>query len=534
MNRKLHMDTMHKQEILFDETAKKKILLGMKKIGEIIADSYGPLGGMVAIEKALGAPQMKKSAFVLLQGLHIKDDLEDVGISLVKQTCNQLKNGSGSSTAALLLFFMCNKVMKHLAAGYKSVFIKKGVEKGLDYILKELDKMKVSFHMDDVPKIIEAFNYNHTIEANLIIDGFKKSDASGLINVEMGNALQSTLHITQGLRITSGYIHDKFASSEGADIVLDNPSVLIVNKKCQSAHELLPILQWAHKSKKQLVLIADDFEAEIVSTILVNHLNKIFHIIPIKMPSFGERKASYVQDIACLTGATIIDESIGLRIKDLQESWFGTADSFTISKGYTTIVSQNINKEQLEERLSMLDLDIKNAASAFEKKQLVEEKAQLQGGLITIRVGGSNEMDIQHKKNVFEEAVVVIKSVLEDGVVAGGGIALLHAAKNMLSIPVENKDEYLGIQLLKDALDNVCATVIKNAGYNENCIIEKLLEREHQIGFDVMKGSYSNFIETGIVDPISLIKTAIIAACASTSIFIMCDVAMSAAMNTDS
>lgn len=498
------------KEIIFDEEARQKLYTGLKKLADVVACTLGPRGRNVGLEKSWGAPTITNDGNSIVRDFELEDTFENMGVSLAKEAVQKIKEkcGDGTTSGTLLLKTLVEQGLKLISAGASPIGIKRGIDKSVEAIIKELDKLAIPVTTDaEIMNIATVSASSNQEIGKVIADAIKKVGKQGVITIEEAKGTETTIEVVEGMQFDRGYQSAYFCTNAEKMICeMHNASLLLVDKKISSIHDLLPVLQSIASTGKELMIIAEDFEPDVLSTLVVNRLRGTLRVAAVKAPGFGDRRKAILQDIACLTGATVISEEAGLTLKDAAASALGTCDKIVSTKDTTTIVSTADNKKAIEARLKQLDAELKQATSNYDKEKIEERRAKLSGGVALIRVGAATEPELKNKKQAFEDSLNSTKAALESGIVPGGGVALLKASQAIKSLKLEG-DEALGGKIMSAACEAPIRQIIANSGMDPSVVLAEVLKKGGNFGFNAISEQVEDLVKSGVVDPCKVVRT---------------------------
>lgn len=497
------------KEIIFEEEARVKLAAGIKKLADVVAFTLGPKGRNVAIEKSWGAPTITNDGNTTIKDISLPDVFENMGVSMGKEVAQKIKDvsGDGTTTGTLLLRALVENGIKQIAAGASPIGIKRGIEKAVEAIIAEVEKTAIPVsNANEIRNIATASASGNQEIGQLIADAMDKVGKSGVITVEEAKGTSTSIDVVEGMQFDRGYISPYFCTNQEKQIVeMALPQILLVDKKISNVHELLPILQSIATTGKQLLIIAEDIEGDTLSTLVVNKLRGTLKVAAAKAPGFGDRRKALLEDIAILTGATVVSEDAGMNLKDLTADILGSAEKITLTKEHTTIVNGKGEKEKIQARIKQIDSEIASTKNSYDKEKLEERKAKLSSGVAVISVGAATEPELKQKKQMFEDSLNSTKAALEKGIVPGGGVALLHASKAASKLKLE-KDEAIGAQIVILACEAPIRQIISNTGYDASVILaEVLAAKKPSFGFNAASEKVEDLLTAGIVDPAKVV-----------------------------
>jgi chaperonin GroEL len=509
------------KELIFEEEARQKLFLGMKKLADVVACTLGPKGRNVGLEKSWGAPTITNDGGSIVRDFELKDVFENMGVSITKEVVQKIKEkcGDGTTTGTLLLKTLVESGLKYVSAGASPISLKRGIEKAVEAIVQELDKeaipVKGQQEIIDVASVSASSNKE---VGEIIAQAIEKVGRTGVITVEEAKGTETTIEIVEGMQFDRGYMSAYFCTNAEKMIVeMKNASLLLVDKKISSIHDLLPILQSIASTGKELLVVSEDLEGDVLSTLVVNRLRGTLRVAAVKAPGFGDNRKSMLQDIAVLTGATVISSDTGMNLRDVDVSVLGQCDKITITKDHTTIVSSSGDKEAIAARMKLIEAEIKKSTSDYDKKKLEERKAKLTGGVAQIRVGAATEPELKNKKQAFEDSLNSTKAALEAGIVPGGGVALLRASDAAKKLSLEG-DELLGVKIVIQACEAPIRQIIANAGKDSSVVVAEVLKKGGSFGFNALTEQVENLVSSGVIDPVKVVKNTLLYASSAAAI----------------
>ncbi|MFN4173909.1 MAG: chaperonin GroEL, partial [Parachlamydiaceae bacterium] len=465
------------KEIIFNEDARLKLQKGIKKLADLVAFTLGPKGRNVGIEKSWGAPTVTNDGNSIVKEVTLDDVYENMGVQMAKEVAQKLKEkcGDGTTTATLLTSALVENGIKNISAGASPIGIKRGIDKAVEAITQYLDKEAIPVKGDaEIRNIatVSASGNNHV--GDIIADAMARVGKNGVITIEESRGTETTVENVEGMQFDRGYLSPYFVTNPDKMIVeMEDVSLLISDKKINSIHELLPILNTIASTGKNLLIIAEDIEGDALSTLVINKLRGTLKVAAVKAPGFGDRRKAMLQDIAVLTGATVVSDDIGLSLKDIQPDALGSAKKVTISKEHTTIVDGAGKESDIKARIKQIDNEAANTTSSYDKEKLEERKAKLTGGVAVIKVGAPSEPELKQKKQQFEDSLSSTKAAVEAGIVPGGGKALLNAAKSLSNLKL-NGDEAIGAKIVAIACEAPLRQIAFNTGVDGNVIVREV------------------------------------------------------------
>jgi len=500
------------KEIIFDEEARRLLAKGIKTLADIVAFTLGPKGCNVGLEKSYGAPIITNDGNSIVKDITLKNTFENMGVSMAKEVVQQIKEkcGDGTTTATLLLNAMVEHGIKYIAAGASPISLKRGMDKAVEAVIKEIEKIAIPVKdSKEICNIATVSASGNTEIGKIISDAIEKVGKLGVITIEEAKGTETTIELVEGMQFDRGYLSSYFCTNqERLTVEMHNPQILIIDGKVSNIHELLPVLQTVATTGKELLIIAEDIEGDALSTLVINKLRGSLKVAAVKAPAFGDRRKAMLQDIAVLTGATLISEDTGITLKDAPIDALGSAEKVTITKENTIIVNGKGSDTEIKARIKQIENEVESVTSPYEKEKLVERKAKLSGGVAVIYVGASTEPELKQKKQMFEDSLNSTKAALEDGIVPGGGVALIKAGNVISSLNLEG-DELLGAKIVQLACDTPLRQIAHNAGFDGFVILHEVRSGKPNDGFNALTEKVENLLDAGVVDPAKVVKYAL-------------------------
>ncbi|BBA84983.1 chaperonin GroEL [Candidatus Nardonella dryophthoridicola] len=504
---------MTSKEVKFGNDARIKMLNGVNILANAVKVTLGPKGRNVVLDKSFGSPLITKDGVSVAREIELEDKFENMGAQMVKEVASKVNDmaGDGTTTATLLAQSIINEGLKAIAAGMNPMDIKRGIDKAVNYAINELKRISVS--CSDYKSIIQVGTISANSDENigkLIADAMEKVGKEGVITVEEGSGLNDELEIVEGMQFDRGYLSPYFINKPDFNIVeFDNPYILLIDKKITGIRELLPILENITKSNKPILIIAEDIEGEALATLVVNNMRGIFRAVAVKAPGFGDRRKSMLQDIAILTGGILISEEIGLDISKTTLKDLGNARKIIVDKDNTTIIDGYGDKKCINQRINQINKEKEQTDSEYDKEKLQERIAKLSGGVALIRVGAATEVEMKEKKSRVEDALNATRAAVEEGVVAGGGVALVRVSKNLLNLKGDNEDQNVGIKVAIKSMESPLRQIVSNAGEEPSIILNKIKLSDGNFGYNAFTEEYGDMIKMGILDPTKVTRSAL-------------------------
>ena len=509
--------------IAFNEEARRGLERGMNVLADAVKVTLGPRGRNVVLEKKWGAPTITNDGVSIAKEIELDDPWEKIGADLVKEVAKKTDDvaGDGTTTATVLAQALVREGLRNVAAGSNPMALKRGIEKAVDAISTELIAMAKPVETKEQISATASISAADSTIGEMIAEAMDKVGKEGVITVEESNTFGLELELTEGMRFDKGYISPYFTTdSDRMEAVLEDPYILIANGKIANIKDLLPILEKVMQSGKPLLIIAEDVEAEALATLVVNKIRGTFRSAAVKAPGFGDRRKAMLQDIAILTGATVISEEVGLKLEQTTMELLGTARKVVIAKEETTIVEGAGDAEQIKGRVNQIRAEIENSDSDYDREKLQERLAKLAGGVAVIKAGAATEVELKERKHRIEDAVRNAKAAVEEGIVAGGGVALLQAGKVAFGKLSLTGDEATGAKIVELAIEAPLKQIAMNAGLEGGVIVEKVRHLEAGFGLNAATGEYVDMIKAGIIDPAKVTRSALANAASIAALFL--------------
>ena len=502
------------KKIQFDIQAREGLKRGVDALANAVKVTLGPKGRNVIIGKSFGGPQVTKDGVTVAKEIELEDALENMGAQMVKEVASKTNDlaGDGTTTATILAQSIVTEGLKNVTAGANPMDLKRGLDKAVGKIVEDLNKSAktVGNSSEKIQQIASISANNDNSIGNLITEAFEKVGKEGVITVEEAKGTDTYVDVVEGMQFDRGYLSPYFVTnSEKMESDLENPYILLYDKKISAMKDLLPILEPVAQSGKPLLVIAEDVDGEALATLVVNKLRGALKIAAVKAPGFGDRRKAMLEDIAILTGGTVISEERGFNIENTTIEMLGTAERVTIDKDNTTIVNGAGEKKSIDERVNQIKSQIETTTSDYDKEKLQERLAKLAGGVAVLYVGAASEVEMKEKKDRVDDALHATRAAVEEGIVAGGGVALIRSRKELDKIKASNDDELTGIQIISRALEAPVRTIVENAGGEGSVVVAKIIEGKGGFGYDAKSENYVDLFESGIIDPKKVTRVAL-------------------------
>jgi chaperonin GroEL len=500
------------KDIKYSQKAREAILRGVDTLADAVKVTLGPRGRNVILEKTFGSPTITKDGVTVAKEIELEDKFENMGAQMVKEVASKTSDvaGDGTTTATVLAQAIYKEGSKLVAAGVNPMAIKRGIEKAVEAVVEELKKLsKPTKDQEEIAQVGTISANNDTTIGNIIAEAMNKVGKEGVITVEEAKSMETTLEIVEGMQFDRGYTSPYFVTDpEKMTVNLSNPYILLNEKKISGMKDLIPILEQIARMGKPLLIIAEDVEGEALATLVVNKLRGTLQVSAVKAPGFGDRRKAMLEDIAILTGGKVISEDLGVKLENVTLNDLGTAKTVTIDKDNTTIVDGGGSRKDLEGRVKQIRAQIDETTSDYDREKLQERLAKLVGGVAVIHVGAATETEMKEKKARVEDALNATRAAVEEGIVPGGGVALLRAAKGLEKVKLEG-EEQSGVTLVHRALEEPIRQIANNAGAEGSVVVEKVKDQKAGFGFNAETGKYEDLMKAGIIDPTKVTRFAL-------------------------
>lgn len=514
---------MVKKQLIFDEEARQKLLAGVNKLAQAVVTTLGPKGQNVALERHWGAPNVIHDGVSVAREIVLEDKFENMGAQLVKQASSVTNDvaGDGTTTATLLAQQIVSKGMKHVVAGVSPMTMKKGIDKAVELVVSEINKLSKPVTKEDWFKVATLSAQDEKI-GQKIAEAFELVGKDGLIEVEEGKTLDITIEHKVGMEFERGYVNHLSATvPETLEAVIKNPSIVVTDQRLTTKEEMIKIAKiMIENGKREFLIIADDISGDALSVLVANRIEGVFNGVGVKAPGFGDRRRAILEDLAVLTGANLISRETGKDIKSVQFEDFGTMDEIRVSKTTTKLLGSG-NKDAVEKRVKFIDSQIDSAETEFDKEQLRERKAKLAGGVASIQVGSATEIEMKNLIERVKDAKEATRAAIKSGIIPGGGVTFLRVSKVLDSLVSDSTDEAIGVDLIKSVLEMPVRKLAENSGYDAGWVAQSIKNNEDQeFGFNVLTGEFGNIVEQGVIEP-ALVATAALTNAASVGSMIL-------------
>ena len=502
------------KEISYDIKARDGIKKGADALADAVKVTLGPKGRNVIIDKKYGAPQMTKDGVTVAKEIELKDPIENMGAQLVKEVASKTADqaGDGTTTATVLAQAILTTGLKNVTAGANPMDLKRGIDKTVENVIASLKKMSkpVGDSFEKIEQVATISANNDSSIGKMIAEAMEKVKKEGVITIEEAKGTETSVKVVEGMQFDRGYISPYFITDpDKMETVFENPHILIFDKKISSMKDLLPILEKQVQTSRPLVIIAEDVEGEALATLVVNKLRGSLKICSVKAPGFGDRRKAMLEDIAILTGGTLISEETGYKLEDAEITYLGQAEKVIVDKDNTTIVNGKGDKNQIKARVAQIKTQIENTTSDYDREKLQERLAKLSGGVAVIYVGAASEVEMKEKKDRFDDALHATRAAVEEGIVPGGGIAYLRTIDALKKLKGANEDENIGINIVLRSLEEPLRQIVANAGLEGSVIVQKVKEGADDFGFNARTEKYENLYKSGVIDPTKVTRVAL-------------------------
>ena len=502
------------KDIKFSTDARSRLLKGINLLANAVRITLGPKGRNVVLDKSFGSPRITKDGVTVAKEIDLKDKFENMGAQMIKEVASKTSDtaGDGTTTATILAQAIVEEGLKAVAAGMNPMDLKRGIDTATKAIIEELKKKSKKISTNEEVKQVGTISANGDIEVGEhLAQAMEKVGNEGVITVEEGKGLDTELNVVEGMQFDRGYLSPYFVTNaEKMTCELEDVYILLHEQKLSNLQPMLPLLESVAQSGKPLLIIAEEIEGEALATLIVNKLRGGLKIAAVKAPGFGDRRSAMLEDIALLTNGQVISEELGIKLENVKLDSLGTAKKINIDKENTTIVGGSGKKSEIDARCNQIKNEIKESDSDYDKEKLQERLAKLSGGVAVLNVGGSSEVEVKEKKDRVEDAMNATRAAVEEGVVPGGGVALLYAKKILDSIKLSNPDQQVGINIVKKAIERPIRQIAKNAGVDGSIIVGKLLEQDNEnYGYNAQTGKFTDLVKDGIIDPTKVVLSAI-------------------------
>ncbi len=502
------------KEIIFDLTAREKLKRGVDELSNAVKVTLGPKGRNVIIQKSFGSPTITKDGVSVAKEVELKDNAENMGAQMVKEVASKTSDlaGDGTTTATVLAQAIFTTGLKNVTAGANPMEIKRGIDIAVAKVIESLKSQtrQIGDSFEKIEQVASISANNDNNIGKLIAEAMAKVKKEGVITIEEAKSMETSVDVVEGMQFDRGYISPYFVTdTEKMEAVYENPFILIHDKKISIMKDLLPILEKAAQTGRPLVIIAEDVESEALATLVVNKIRGALKVVAVKAPGFGDRRKEMLEDIAVLTGGTVISEEKGYKLEDANLGYLGVAEKVTVDKENTTIVGGKGKKENIDARVKMIKTQIENTTSDYDREKLQERLAKLAGGVAVIYVGAASEVEMKERKDRFDDALHATRAAIEEGIIPGGGVAYLRAIESLTDVKGENEDQNTGVAIIRRALEEPLRQIVANAGLEGSVIVQRVREGKGDFGFNARTEKYENLYESGVIDPTKVARVAL-------------------------
>ena len=522
------------KQIVFNNDAREQLRKGVDELANAVKVTLGPKGRNVVIDKKFGAPQVTKDGVTVAKEIELEDGIQNMGAQMVKEVASKTNDqaGDGTTTATVLAQAIVNTGLKNVTAGANPMDLKRGIDKAVAEIVKSIKEQsqEVGGDIQKIRQVATISANNDSAIGDIIAEAMEKVTKDGVITIENAKGIDTTVKVVEGMQFDRGYISPYFVTdTEKMECAYDNPYILIYDKKISTMKDLLPVLEKVVNTGRPLLIIAEDVESEALATLVVNRLRGSLKIAAVKAPGFGDRRKEMLEDIAILTGGTVISEEKGYKLEDADLSMLGQSEKISIDKDNTTIVSGKGDSEMIKARVGQIKAQIEKTTSDYDREKLQERLAKLAGGVAVIYVGAASEVEMKEKKDRFDDALHATRAAVEEGIIPGGGTALIRAAQSLNNVKPENEDEKLGIEIIRRAVEEPLRMIVENAGLEGSVVVNEVKNGKDDYGYNARTEQYENLFKSGVIDPAKVTRVALenaasIAGMLLTTECVLCDI----------
>ena len=522
------------KQIVFNNDAREQLRKGVDELANAVKVTLGPKGRNVVIDKKFGAPQVTKDGVTVAKEIELEDGIQNMGAQMVKEVASKTNDqaGDGTTTATVLAQAIVNTGLKNVTAGANPMDLKRGIDKAVAEIVKSIKEQaqEVGGDIQKIRQVATISANNDSAIGDIIAEAMEKVTKDGVITIENAKGIDTTVKVVEGMQFDRGYISPYFVTdTEKMECSYDNPYILIYDKKISTMKDLLPVLEKVVNTGRPLLIIAEDVESEALATLVVNRLRGSLKIAAVKAPGFGDRRKEMLEDIAILTGGTVVSEEKGYKLEDADLSMLGQSEKISIDKDNTTIVSGKGNSDAIKARVSQIKAQIEKTTSDYDREKLQERLAKLAGGVAVIYVGAASEVEMKEKKDRFDDALHATRAAVEEGIIPGGGTALIRAAQKLEGVKPENEDEKLGIEIIRRAVEEPLRMIVENAGLEGSVVVNEVKNGKGDYGYNARAEKYENLFQSGVIDPAKVTRVALenaasIAGMLLTTECVLCDI----------
>ena len=501
------------KQLKFDVAARESLMKGVDKLANAVKVTLGPKGRNVMIARAFGAPNVTKDGVSVAKEVELEDAYENLGAQMAKEVANKTSDaaGDGTTTATVLAQAITREGLKNVAAGANPMDIKRGMDAAVNAVIEEVGKMAVKINGKEHIAQVATISANNDAEiGDLLANAMEKVGNDGVITIEESKTAETVLDVVEGMQFDRGYLSPYFVTNtDSMEVALENPMILLYDKKISTMKDLLPMLEHVAKQGKSLLIIAEDVDGEALATLVVNKMRGTLKVAAVKAPGFGDRRKAMLEDIAILTGGMLVSEETGAKLEDAPVTVLGKAKSITITKDNTTIVEGAGDAASIKARIGQIKKQIENTTSDYDREKLQERLAKLAGGVAVIKVGAATEVEMKEKKDRVDDAMHATRAAVEEGIVPGGGVALIRAAKAIDSLKFDNEDQKTGAAIIRRAIEEPLRQIVQNAGLEGSVVVNKVKEGKDGFGYNAKTDTYEDLIKAGVIDPAKVTRTAL-------------------------
>ena len=522
------------KDIVFNNDAREQLRKGVDALANAVKVTLGPKGRNVVIDKKFGAPQVTKDGVTVAKEIELENGIENMGAQMVKEVASKTNDqaGDGTTTATVLAQAIVNTGLKNVTAGANPMDLKRGIDKAVAAIVTDIkaQAQEVGGDINKIKQVATISANNDTQIGDIIAEAMEKVTKDGVITIEEAKGIETSVKVVEGMQFDRGYISPYFVTdTEKMEATYDNPFILIYDKKISTMKDLLPVLEKVVQTGRPMLIIAEDVESEALATLVVNRLRGSLKIVAVKAPGFGDRRKEMLEDIAILTGGTVISEDKGYKLEDADLSMLGQAEKVNIDKDNTTIVSGKGNSEMISARVNQIKAQIEKTTSDYDREKLQERLAKLAGGVAVIYVGAASEVEMKEKKDRFDDALHATRAAVEEGIIPGGGTAYIRAIAKLADIKAENEDEKLGVEIIRRAVEEPLRQIVENAGLEGSVVVNEVKNGKGDYGYNARTEKYENLFQSGVIDPAKVTRVALenaasIAGMLLTTECVLCDI----------
>ncbi|HET6780849.1 MAG TPA: chaperonin GroEL [bacterium] len=497
--------------LLYDEEARKALERGVEKVASAVKVTLGPKGRNVVLEKKWGSPTITKDGVTVAKEIELEDPYENMGAQLVKEVASKTNDaaGDGTTTATVLAWAIVREGLRNVAAGSNPMLLKRGIDKAVEAVVEELKKISISVEGKRDIAHVAGVAANDPEVGDIIADAMDKVGKDGVITIEEGKGIETSVEVVEGMQFDRGHISPYFITDpDKMEAVVEEPYILLTEKKISAARDIVPLMEKVIRFGKPLVVIAEDAEGEALATLVVNKLRGVLSSVAVKAPGYGDRRKAMLGDMAVLTGAKVVSDDIGIKLENVELDMLGRADKVKVDKDNTTLIGGKGDRKDIQGRIAQIKKEMEDTTSDYDKEKLQERLAKLSGGVAEIKVGAATETEMKEKKHRFEDALNATKAAVEEGVVPGGGTAYIRALSSLEKVEAE-EDERIGVNLVRRALEEPARQLAANAGVEGSLIVERLKREGGRTGYNVVTGEYTDMIKAGVPDPTKVVRLAL-------------------------